>query len=401
MKSKEIKKQLNKDAAAIEVPDVLENIKNADFNNYKGLPENGTVNVKPQRTKPLKLTRKKFGLISAIAAGMAAVLVLSIGLPIWLSNNNPTPTANLAYRLMPTENAYEVSIGTATDKDIVIASKHNGRPVKQIAKDGFTNTDIESIVMPDSITVIVDGDGALERGAFSDCNNLKSVVLSKNITSIGIFAFAHCESLANITVSNSVKNIGDLAFTGCSNLESVIFETNSQLTDIGTQVFFGCSSLKSITIPASVTSIGTNLFSYCDGLESIIVETGNMVYKSEGNCLIQIANEWNKSVLIAGCKNSIIPNDVTSIYPFAFLGCNSLTNIIISNSVTSIGNYAFYGCSGLTSIIIPESVTIISNYVFENCLNLTIYVETASKPDGWYETWNHSNCPVIWGYTGD
>ena len=83
-------------------------------------------------------------------------------------------------------------------------------------------------------------------------------------------------------------------------------------------------------------------------MTSITVEQGNVVYHSAGNCIIVTASK----TLIAGCKNSIIPNDgsVTSIGDYAFYDCGGLTSITIPDSVTSIGRSAFEDCSGLTSI---------------------------------------------------
>ena len=75
--------------------------------------------------------------------------------------------------------------------------------------------------------------------------------------------------------------------------------------------------------------------------------------------------------MIAGCKNTIIPNSVTSIARSAFAGCSGLTSVSIPNSVTLIGEYAFSDCSGLTSITIPNSVTLIGKYAFCRCSSLT------------------------------
>jgi len=85
MKSKEIKKQLNKDALAINSPDVLSNIKNADFNNYKGLPENIIVNT-GKIDKPIKVATPKKGLrtftwIASTAAALAVIITAAIVIP--------------------------------------------------------------------------------------------------------------------------------------------------------------------------------------------------------------------------------------------------------------------------------------------------------------------------------
>ena len=87
----------------------------------------------------------------------------------------------------------------------------------------------------------------------------------------------------------------------------------------------------------------------------MVVENGNTKYDSRNNCNAIIETATN--TLISGCKNTIIPNSVTSIGSHAFYRCTGLTSVTIPNSVTTIGNYAFYGCTGLTSVTIPNSVT--------------------------------------------
>ena len=145
-------------------------------------------------------------------------------------------------------------------------------------------------------------------------------------------------------------------------LKNLIVE--SGVTSIGRYAFYNCTGLTSINIPDSVTSIYDYAFSYCTGLTSITVDSGNTVYHSNGNCLI----ETGSKTLIAGCKNSIIPDDgsVTNIGSSAFYHCTGLTSITIPDGVTSIGAWAFKNCTGLTSIIIPDSVTSIGRDAFDN-----------------------------------
>ena len=101
-------------------------------------------------------------------------------------------------------------------------------------------------------------------------------------------------------------------------------------------------------------------------MTTISVESGNTVYDSRNNCNAIVESATN--TLMFGCKNTIIPNSVTSIGERAFEDCDGLTSITIPNSVTSIGEGAFYSCDGLTSISIPNSVTSIGEYAFEYCI---------------------------------
>ena len=68
--------------------------------------------------------------------------------------------------------------------------------------------------------------------------------------------------------------------------------------------------------------------------------------------------------------NIEIPNRVTSIEDFTFIGCKSLKSISIPNTVVNIGDSAFRECNSLISINIPEGVVYINKYVFCNCYNL-------------------------------
>ena len=227
----------------------------------------------------------------------------------------------------------------------------------------------------------INKDNQLSYGEAATVSSLKGIFTGKDITffdelkyftglsEISDEAFKNCSYLTSVTIPNSVTRIEDYAFLGCNDLTSVTIPNS--VTSIGKYAFFGCFRLTSITIPNSVTSIGYYAFRDCFKLTSIMVENGNSKYDSRNNCNAII--ETASNTLIAGCKNTIIPNSVTSIGFAAFAGRTSLTSITIPNSVTIIGNEAFAGCSGLTSITIPNSVTSIGEDAFWMCSGLTSF----------------------------
>ena len=200
------------------------------------------------------------------------------------------------------------------------------------------------------------------------------------------------------TVKYGITSIGESAFLGCRGMTELTLPNG--MTRIGDCAFYGCTGLTELILPNSVSSIGDIAFTYCSGLEKITVESGNSCYDSRDNCNSIIDTEFN--TLIVGCKNSVIPNSVTSIGYYAFYGCSGLTELTLPDSVASIGDGAFICCSDLSKITsLAEIPPVCGSGVFDrvnktNCeLIVPIVSVTAYKQA---EVWNEfSN---IRGFSG-
>ena len=292
--------------------------------------------------------------------------------------------------------------GSAFDGCTGLRSVTIGNSVTSIGKGAFYYCKrLTSVTIPNSVT-------SIGEHAFRDCYSLTSVTIGNSVTSIGSSAFYDC-SLTSVTIPNSVTRIGEYAFSNCTVLTSIdVASDNSNYCSVDGVLFnkdkttliqYPGGKQGAYTIPNSVTSIGKFAFYRCTGLTSIIVENGNSFYDSRDNCNAIIETATN--TLIAGCKNTTIPNSVTSIGNNAFELCTGLTSVTIPNSVTSIGEGAFCDCYSLTSITC-ESVNPPSckyQALFDVSRSIPLYVPANSinayKTTSPWSEWGDNNIKPI------
>ncbi|MCM1132365.1 MAG: leucine-rich repeat protein [Ruminococcus flavefaciens] len=329
-----------------------------------------------------------------IIAGIMAVCVIGGAMPSVMNADNAVITASIysyngTYDLLSYKGDGDYIYITGCDEsatEIEIPAEIDGFPVKHIGDNAFYNCkNLISVTIPDSVNnieigafsscdnlksinilgsswryssengvlfngtktelikyprgkteeeyVIPDSVADIKNGAFSGCEHLTSVMIPEGVKTIGMSAFSSCENLKSIVIPNGVASIGDKAFDDCSALASVTIPDS--VTRIGMAAFMSCSSLTSITIPDSVTNMGGNTFQYCINLKSVKLS-----------------------------------NSLPYINGYAFSNCSSLTSITIPDCVKTIQPVAFSG-SSLISVIIPDSVTKIDYIAFSDCQNLT------------------------------
>lgn len=287
---------------------------------------------------------------------------------------------------------------------VIIAEEYNGLPVKTIYSYAFSNNDnITSVIIPDSVisigggafegcdslTSVVIGDSvsSIGYGAFWLCENLTSVVFPDSLISIGEHAFSECISLPSVILGDNVTSVGDDAFALCYSLKSVVLGDN--ITSVGEAVFAGCENLTSIVIPDNVTSIGDYAFYGCYNLSSVVIPEGvtSIGYEafSDTKALTQFENckyVGSKDnpyfalveVVTKNLSRYTLHEDTKIIAERVFNGFSRLSSIVIPDSVTSIGYEAFRDCSSLTSVVIGDSVTSIGNAAFYGCDSLASIV---------------------------
>ncbi len=327
-------------------------------------------------------------------------------IPVSANNNNslvaPTVEVTVAAGIEATDSIYftfDSATGTIIDynidggTDVIIPAMIGGVAVTHIGenafkpsrggKDGFTDQ-LTSVVIPDNVT-------SIGNAAFA-YNNLTSVVIPESVTSIGDYAFSRNQLIlvripsgvlhlsegafednpvTEVYISYGLMSIDINAFMNCSDLTRFIVDPNNISYSSSDGVLFNkdqTTLLKypfgkagNYTVPEGVTSIEDYAFQYCSGLTGINIPDSVM---SIGKHAFQDCTALTGSMSI--------PEGVTSIGDYAFQYCSGLTGINIPDSVMSIGDHAFQSCAALTgSIIIPEGVTSIESYTFTECTELT------------------------------
>lgn len=161
----------------------------------------------------------------------------------------------------------------------------------------------------------------------------------------GKAVFQDCMQLENVDISQTqIEVISESAFID-SGLKEIILPSN--LKEIASQAFYGTANLQNISISRSTTVIGNKAF-YNSGLTSITLHNGlnTIGYMAFANC----------TGLTKISKTSESTNTGGRILIGAFQDCTSLTEATLPDNITTMEGYTFIGCEKLGKIILPKNL---------------------------------------------
>lgn len=200
------------------------------------------------------------------------------------------------------------------------------------------------------------------------CNsNITSIVIPDSVTEIGSCAFMDCKSLSSVKLSNALYKVGDNIFRNCSALTEI--KLPSSLVEIG-EYAFADTGLTSVSIPKPMRNLGERMFENCTALASVTLapKQAKMNYAFV-NCtaltdltIPDTVTEANEPFAGSGLKNVTFVNEKggasarTSIPRSMFNKAKVLESIELPETVTTISDHVFYGASALKDIKLPDGL---------------------------------------------
>ena len=307
------------------------------------------------------------------------------------SNNQLSPEAGFIYGYTNGVADYSKLIGYGGEnKDVIIPPTKNGVALKTIASSAFSDANINSVVIPDTVTEI--GSAAFYN------NNLKSIVFPSGLIKIGSSAFRD-NYLSEINIPSSVTSIGSGAFTdNCVTLnsaQSFIYKVGDKSTIVSgaSGQSSGCSTtttgkliipakkdgyaLKRIVGSAFIGGKFTGIeFPSLSQTPNLTLDANFIVHNSPGNAITEengyvyaITNgKYDYSTIIAYMGKRAPNSDGVYTFPAkknnvelktitASLTWAGAKKIIIPATVTSLPNSAIFSKTNNAN---PDLVTIVN-----------------------------------------
>lgn len=194
-------------------------------------------------------------------------------------------------------------------------------------------------------------DNVIGYGLFAGCSKLESIVMPDNVTVIERDALRDCASLTSLTIPASVEEI-----------------TPSS----------GCAALAEIQVsPANshYRSDGGALFN-ADATALVWFPMGK-----EGDYTLPITVMSIDDYAFTGCKitSLTLPDELTDIGQSAFYGCE-LEEIHMPDKLRQIPVGVFQDCRRLSTVYLGTDTELVSDYAFDGCPLLHLYLSASYPP---------------------
>lgn len=108
--------------------------------------------------------------------------------------------------------------------------------------------DLKSVTIGNNITSIGDY-------AFIGCQQLSSLTIGTGVQTIGTNTFDHCDALTEVTLSASVSTLNAGAFRNCVGLTRLNILNSDALVTLGSNAFYGCNALQYIVVPMPALAV--------------------------------------------------------------------------------------------------------------------------------------------------
>ena len=248
-----------------------------------------------------------------------------------------------------------------------------------------------SVVVHRSVCDVADGCEEIARKAFADDVELKSANLPDSLVQIGASAFAG-SGLIRLEVPESVRSIGSRAFSRCDDLRDV--ELSRGLESIGDEAFAHCRSLVHLSIPATVREMGVRVTFDTRVSEGHVAGEGDVgavtafVFADDAGVLYRRVPDGTKDACdksadagfgspesqlgalelidasaLTLAEYRVLPG-TRSIGPRAFSKNAFVQRVSLPEGVKNVGERAFAECAALFAIELPDTVEEIGERAF-------------------------------------
>lgn len=186
---------------------------------------------------------------------ISVILILALTLIFTGCNKSKIPPASDFEYTISDDGRVGIEKYIGESRDVVIPEKIDDKPVTAIGICAFAESDIESVVIPDTITTIWNH-------AFYKCENLHTVDMGNGVETLIQDTFSGCSKLKNLKLSPRLKKSDSAAFSGCKSLKELYIPKT--FTGWNQEMFFG-NSLTKLTFEDGIESVGAYACFWNDG----------------------------------------------------------------------------------------------------------------------------------------